>query len=101
MIIYNVTIAVQWPIQKEWLAWMIDEHIPRVKATGYFVRHQMVRLLDVDETEGPTYAIQYFANDMEAYNNYIAQHSAALRKEGEEKWGNQFLAFRTLMEVVD
>ncbi len=36
MILYNVTVALDPAIETEWLAWMQQEHIPEVMATGCF-----------------------------------------------------------------
>jgi hypothetical protein len=59
-LIYNVTIKVEATIADEWLRWLQDEHIPDVMATGCFSNYKIVRLLEVDESEGPTYAVQHY-----------------------------------------
>jgi hypothetical protein len=100
MIIYNVTIKITWPIQKEWLAWYKDEHIPEVMQTGCFTKYQMVQLLETDEMEGPTYAIQYYADTKEDYEKYISDFAPAMRQKLVDKWGDQFIAFRSLMRLV-
>jgi hypothetical protein len=100
-IIYNVTIKLTWNIHNEWLDWMIHTHIPEVLATGCFEKHQLVRLLEIDEEEGPTYAAQYYAADKAAYETYMNEFAPALRQAGMAKWGNQFIAFRSLMQVVN
>ena len=99
--IYNVTIKVTHPIQAAWLQWLQQEHVPEVTGTGCFTKALIVRLLDVDESEGPTYAIQYFAESKADYNRYIEIYADALRKKSYDKWGNQFIAFRSLMEIVN
>ena len=100
MIIYNVTVKVDWKIEEQWIQWMKETHIPAVMATGCFTRYQLVRLLDIDEIEGPTYAAQYYAETRDKLDEYIHQFAPALRKDGLDRWGDQFIAFRTLMEVV-
>lgn len=100
MIIYNVTIKVEAAIASEWLQWMQQVHIPEVIATGCFTHAVMVRLLDIDDTEGPTYAVQYHAESKANYNRYIDKFAEELRQKGFSKWGNKFVAFRSLMQVV-
>jgi Domain of unknown function (DUF4286) len=100
-LIYNITIQVNWIIHEEWLPWMQEVHIPEVMSTGMFTHFRILRLLEIDETEGPTYAIQYFASHREKYDYYIENHAAALREKTFAKWSDQFHAFRTLMEVVN
>ena len=100
MIIYNMTIKVEQQIADAWLQWLLDEHIPDVVATKCFTDYKVVRLLEVDDSEGPTYAIQYHAESKADYNRYIEQHATAMRKKSFEKWGNQFIAFNSVMQVV-
>lgn len=100
MILYNVTVKVDEAIHPEWLAWMKKTHIPDVLATGHFVDHKICRLLSVEEEDGPTYAIQYFCNNLEAFRTYQEQDARRLQKEHMDKYGNRYVAFRTLMEVV-
>lgn len=100
MIIYNVTIKLTKDIHKEWLTWMKSEHIPEVMNTGLFVDYRLCRLLDQDDTEGPTYTIQYFLDSLEHYNTYISEHAQKMRDKGFVRFGSNFVAFRTVMEVI-
>ncbi len=59
------------------------------------------RLLEADETEGPTYAVQYHAESKAFYNRYIELFAESMRKKAMEKWGDQFIAFRSVLEVVN
>lgn len=101
MYLYNVTTKVDWAIHDAWVTWMRDIHIPQVIGTGCFTKHQFVRILDTDETDGPTYATQYYASSMANYNHYINAHAPGLRQSTGEKWGPQVISFRSLMEIVD
>lgn len=101
MLIYNVTSQVNWGVHEQWLSWMKDVHIPEVLATGLFTHHRLLRLLEIDETEGPTYAVQYFTPSRDKYQEYITHHSPALRNKVMAMWGNEVIAFRTLMETVE
>ncbi len=101
MFIYNVTIKVLHEISSDWLEWLKEEHIPEVIATGCFTNATIHRLLEVDDTEGPTYAIQYKAESKASYNLYIDKHAGVLREKSYIKWGDKFIAFRSLMQVVN
>lgn len=100
MIIYNITMKVEWAVAEEWLQWMLQVHIPQVLDTGCFEKHQFVRLLQVNETEGPTYAIQYYAPALSKYDYYLQHHSALFNKEIKDKWGEKYIDFSTLMQKV-
>ncbi|HVE61267.1 MAG TPA: DUF4286 family protein [Chitinophagaceae bacterium] len=99
-IIYNVTIKVALTIADQWLSWLLDEHIPEVMSTSCFTKYSVLKLLNTDDEQGITYAVQYNADSMEDYNHYLNNYANDLRKKSFEKWGDHFIAFRTLMEVV-
>jgi hypothetical protein len=101
MIIYNVTVKVVHTIAKDWLSWLKEEHIPDIISTGCFSHATILRLLETEDADGITYAIQYHAESKALYNRYIEKFADAMRKKGFEKWGDKFIAFRTVMEVVN
>lgn len=100
MIIYNVTIKLDASIHQQWLNWLQDIHIPEVIGTGCFTKATVLRLLEIDDNEGPTYAIQYFAESKALYNQYIEKFAGEMRQRSFDKWGNRFIAFRSVMQVV-
>lgn len=100
MIIYNVTTKVDTSVADQWLQWLNTEHIPEVMKTNCFTSHQLVRILDIDDRDGPTYAIQYMAENISDYQNYITHFAGGMRQKAIDKWGSHFIAFRTLMEVI-
>ena len=100
MILYNVTVKVDHFIVGEWLQWMKTIHIPDVMSTGIFTEYKLCRLLTVDETEGITYAIQYFCNSIEDYEKYQNEYAPKLQQEHTERYQGKFVAFRTLMRVL-
>jgi Domain of unknown function (DUF4286) len=101
MFIYNVTSKVSWQIHESWLEWLIGEHIPEVLLTGCFARYQLVRLQEVDDIDGPTYAVQYYLENRKMYDDYIRDFAAVLRDKSIRQWGDSVIAFRTLMEVIN
>jgi hypothetical protein len=100
MFIYNVTIKVKAQIHQEWLTWLQEVHIPEVLATGCFYDATILQLLEVDDTEGPTFAVQYNAESKAAYNQYMEKYAAELRQKSYDKWGDAFIAFRSFMQIV-
>ena len=100
MILYNVTVKVDHHVVGEWVRWMKTVHIPDVMATGIFTEYKFCRLLTVDETEGITYAIQYFCPDITDYERYQNDFASKLQKEHTDRYQGKFVAFRTLMRVL-
>jgi hypothetical protein len=101
MLIYNVTIKILREAEADWLQWMKSKHIPEVMNTGQFVSSQISRLLDQPEGDDPTYVIQYRCESHEMLNTYLQKFSPALREEHNERYKNRFVAFRTVMEVIE
>jgi len=100
-IVYSITTKVATEIAPRWLLWMQEVHIPAILNTGYFTAHQLLQLLDQDDSEGPTYSLQLTAQSRVQYNTYIQQHAPTLREEAFRLWGNQFISFRSILEVVN
>ena len=101
MIVYNITIKVFPEIEVEWVQWQKEEHIPDVMASGQFIDYKFYRLLEQEAEDGVTYIIQYFSPSLQTYNKYIEQMAPLLRQKALAKWGDKFIAFRTIMEVVN
>ena len=100
MILYNVTVKVDASAAEEWVKWMKEEHIPELMHTGLFTDARLMRLMEVDDSEGPTYAAQYYCTSKAEYQRYIDEHAAAMRAKGIERFGDKFIAFRSVMELV-
>lgn len=101
MIIYNVTSKIDWSIHDDWIKWMQEEHMPEVIATGCFTHYQLLRILETDEEEGPTYAAQYFAENKLLQELYIDQFAPELRDKAFNRWANHVLSFRSVMQVIN
>lgn len=101
MYVYNVTLKIDTAIHLEWLLWLKEEHIPDMISTGCFTAASVLQLLETDDSEGPTYAVQYKAESKSLYNQYIEKFAGIMRQKSFDKWGNKFIAFRSLMQVVN
>lgn len=101
MIVYNVTTKVDPSIKENWLLWIKEEHIPDILKTGCFTKANTFQLLETDDSEGPTFTIQYFAESKSFYNLYIENFASVMREKAMSKWGNKFISFRSLMQVVN
>jgi hypothetical protein len=100
MIIYNVTIKIDKEVEKDWYKYMITQHIPDVMSTGKFKEYRLSKVM-VDDDEGSNYSIQYLCSDMKTLEDYQKNHAEPLQKEHAERYRDKFVAFRTLLEVVD
>ena len=101
MIVYNITVKIDPAIEAAWIQWQQQEHIHDIMASGQFSQWKMFRLLEQDDAEGITFVIQYFAPTLENYIRYIEEFAPVFRQKAFDKWGERFIAFNTVMEVVN
>ncbi|HUQ64612.1 MAG TPA: DUF4286 family protein [Flavitalea sp.] len=101
MIIYNITTLVSWPIHDDWKQWLMNEYIPALMSTKLFSNYQVVRLMEVNEDEGPTYALQLYLNNASDFNNFRASHLELFLKKEKSAWGDYATSFASLMEVIN
>jgi hypothetical protein len=101
MVIYNITYQVSHSIAADWLEWMEKEHIPAIMATGLFTGNRLFRLLEQEDAEGPTYVLQFSAAAKHDYQQYLEEYAEGFRQQAAKRWTNGYIAFRTLMQLVD
>lgn len=100
MIVYSVTIQIRKHREEEWLRWALEEHIPAVMHKGAFQAYRFHKLLSQDDPNNPTYNILYYARDIRLVNQYLEQDAALLNQEQKARFGQDFLAYRTLFEEL-
>ena len=88
-------------IEKEWIDWQKNVHIPEVMATRLFTGYKFFRLLEQDESEGITYVIQYFSSSVDHYRKYHEEFAESLNEKALAKWGDRFISFHTVMKIVN
>lgn len=99
MYIYNVTINIDESIHDIWLAWMQQEHIPAMLATGKFQKALMTRVQVEEEMGGITYSIQYRTESKATLERYYREDADTMRAQSKPFEG-KFVAFRTELEVI-
>lgn len=100
MIVYNSTVKVEASIAAAWLQWLQQEQAPQMLATGLFSKFQVLQLLQTDDSDGPTYAVQFYAASLEEFEAYLLHHAEHFRLQAAERWGSDLIAFNTVMQVV-
>ncbi|MBK9254833.1 MAG: DUF4286 family protein [Saprospiraceae bacterium] len=100
-ILYNVTVKIESAIHDEWLDWMRSVHIPDVMATGCFLSYRITRIVGDNDEHGIGYAFQYISPDNDTFHRYNTLYAPALQRSHTERYKEQYVAFRTLMEVIE
>ncbi|HVG16363.1 MAG TPA: DUF4286 family protein [Chitinophagaceae bacterium] len=100
-IVYNVTIKMDRGIAEACLQWLLAVQAPQIVATGCFTGFKAFHLLDMDDAEGITYAIQYFGNSIHHYQYYLEEYEDRFLQETHTKWGQGIALFGTVMRAVN
>ena len=99
MIIYNVTTILQESIEQDYLDYMKEIHMPEAMASGTFSSCNLLKLTE-PINEGATYCAQYVTDDIQKLNEYRAAISPKLQEDFKQKFDNQYVAFRSVLESV-
>jgi hypothetical protein len=100
MIVYNVTVKVDLSVHELWVRWMKEDHIPKVLETGCFNEFKFYRIMEENQSDGMTYAVQYFTPELSMYFDYQEKHAPRLQKESKDTWQDKYTAFRTLLREI-
>ena len=100
MILYNVTSSIEPTIANEWVEYMRSTHMPEVLESGFFIKSQLLRLLN-EEEGGITYAAQYYCISLEQLEAYQSVCAPALRADMDKHFAGKYVSFRTILEVVE
>ena len=100
MLLYNVTIGIDREIEAEWIRWMKAVHIPNVMASQIFTDYKFFKVLSAEDSDNPSYCIQYYVPTIEQFNVYLSQYAQPLMEEHRNKFSQQHAAYQTLLEEV-
>jgi hypothetical protein len=100
MIVYNISVKVDSYIEQSWLQWQQDEHIPEILRTTLFLDHKIFKLLGLEEDGSSTYIIQFSVDGKDNYDEYQLMYAEEMMQKAFTKWGNGFIAYKTLMQQI-
>lgn len=98
MVLYNVTVGIDLEVEKEWLNWMKNHHVPAVMNTGMFVDNKIFKVLSQEKEETVSYSVQYYAESVDKVVKYLDDFASPLVEEHRKRYENRHVAFRTLLE---
>lgn len=101
MIIYNVTVSVDYEIVQDWMDWMKNVHIPDVMATGKFIDYKVLKVYGQNGDTAMSFAIQYTCENVNLLNEYMTQNAPALQKEHNDRYGDKAVGFRTVLQILE
>ena len=93
--------AVEAEIEQAWLQWLVNDMAPHILATDCFTRFSTLKLLEMDDTDSSTYAVQFFSKNLEDYQRYTKNLAGDFTKKSFDKWGEKTFSFSTIMQVIN
>lgn len=96
----NITSKVHHEITDDWVQWQKDKNIPAMMDTRLFSKYHFSHLLDHDDEEGQTFILQFTIASLDDYESFLQNHDDDFRQKTFHKWGDRFIAFRTLLETL-
>ncbi len=100
-LVYNVTVKISPQEKDNWVNWMSTIHIPEVMATACFKSFRFLHLEGYDDLEGFTFAIQYTCPSLELLEIYQRDHAPELQKRHKAMFVGKFVAFRTILNIIE
>lgn len=101
MIFYNVSITLNKQIERDWLSWMKEAHMPDVMKTGFFNNCKIFKIvLPANAVKEVSFLIQYECESLEQYMAYSENHAPKLQQKHTEKFSGMFTASRMVLEEI-
>ncbi len=99
-VIFNITVKVERSILQLWFRWVSNEIAPHMIGTNCFTKFTILKLLEIDDADGSTYAVQFFSKSLTDYQRYAKDFPNDFTEKSFQKWGEKTMAFSTVMQVV-
>lgn len=99
MVIYEVNLLVKGSIFIEYRAWLKEHMVEMVNFPGFISAELSDEISE--ESESRKMTARYELDSMESLDNYLTNHSQAMRQDGINRFGDNFSATRRIFEVSD
>lgn len=101
MIVYNTTFHIENEVLEDCLLYLKKTYIPKAAASGFLSRPYLRRVLQVEEEEGSSFAVQFHVKNVDTLNYWLEQEGRILQKDLAWRFGSKMVGFTTLMEEID
>ncbi len=99
MIIYKVIIKIEKKIEKEWLNWIREVHIPEIMDLNIFYKSRLFNIIKNKEKEFSSFCIEYYCHSEKEYNKYKKKYSKNLQIKHIEKFKGKFKGKRLILSL--
>lgn len=99
-IVLNITMQIPCDFELKWHEWLYQDFLLQREVVNDFVQHKLYRVRTAD-AEVKTYALQLFAADNKNFETFMDQELSKLLQSIFIKWGDEILAFASILESVN
>lgn len=100
MIIYNTTFHIEKEAHIACVDYLKKEYIPQAVSSGFLLKPRLRRVLQNEENEGESYAVQFHVKNVDTLNFWLKREGMALQQTLVTKFGPKVAGFTTLLEEV-
>ena len=99
MILYLIHIDVQKNIDKDWLLWMKNEHVPEIMDLKIFQKNEIWKIKN-DSKKYNSYYIKYYTESLDYYKLYEKKYAIEMKKKHSIKYKNNFNVKREILQLI-
>jgi hypothetical protein len=99
MIIYEVTSLVDAEAADDYRTWLGEHVAAMLRFDGF--EHAVISELHEMEEWKRGFVVSCYLTDMASLDRYLAEHAAAMRADGQRRFGGRFTATRRVHTILD
>lgn len=100
MIIYNTSFVIAPSVEKEWVEWMKEHHLPSVYASELIISFKLLKLLTNEQQDAKTYCAHIEFDNLAKLQKYKSNVEDAFNKVIGDKFGEKCLFFTSVLKAV-
>ena len=104
MIVYKVTIDIDYSVEEDWLLWMKNEHIPELIQLNLFLKTNFFKRLPLEKNPKNiynSYCVEYYCTSIKEYNLYKNTYANKIQEKHSNRYKGKFKAKREILELIN
>lgn len=100
MIVYNTTFTVPVDDARNFVIWISQSYLPKVKEKGMLTAPRLLRILNHHDQESECFSLQFSVEDTGALHKWYVEQGKGLIDEMNKMFEERIVGFSTLMEDI-
>ena len=101
MIVYNTTYTMPVNDARDFVIWVSQSMLPRVKENGRLNSPRLLRILSHHDQESECFSLQFHTADTATLHRWYTEQGAALHQELVKMFDERIVGFSTIMEEIE